>query len=236
MSKRPIVSRSGAVTRRLLGVVSGLVAVAALAAAMVAQGPAPPPEQDGIVFVGSSIFHRWPNLARQMAPLPVLNLAFDGSQTADMLRMLDSRVLPRRPRVIAYYCGSNDVDAGEPASAIFERTRQFIDRAAGALPETRVVYVSINRAPEKQDRWDVVDAVNRRVEAYAAETAFLQYVDVNPVLFGRDGTPRAELYLPDGLHFRPPAYDEFARILKPVLTEAFTRRVNPDVTKPGARP
>jgi hypothetical protein len=30
-----------------------------------------------------------------------------------------------------------------------------------------------------------------------------------------------DLYLPDELHFKPAAYDEFARIIKPVLAEAW---------------
>jgi lysophospholipase L1-like esterase len=209
--------------RRLLGILlSGLIAVASLVPVVVAA------EQDRtvrsqavIVFVGSSIFHRWTNLTQQMAPLPVLNRAIDGTQTADMLRILESDVLASRPKVIVYYCGSNDVDAGEPAARIFDRIRQFVVRVATALPGTRVVFVSINRAPEKQDLWNVVDAVNHLVEAYAGETKHLQYVDVNQVLFNRDGTPRGELYLSDQLHFRPAAYEEIARVLKPVLTQAF---------------
>ena len=156
-----------------------------------------------------------------MAPLPVVNLAFDGSQTSDMLRMLDARVLPYAPRVVVYYCGSNDISVGEPAAAIFGRIREFVGRTTTALPQATIVFVSINRAPEKQDRWQVVDAVNRQIEEYAAEVKRLRYVDVNPALFNRDGKPRVELYLSDGLHFRPPAYEEFARILKPVLTKAF---------------
>ena len=158
-----------------------------------------------------------------MAPLPIVNRAFDGAQTEDMLRGFQSFVLPYRPRVIVYYCGSNDVDAGDPAEAIVDRIQQFVRRVATALPETRMIFVSINRAPEKRERWDVVDLVNRRVEAYAATTPRLEYVDVNPVLFNPDGTPRAELYLSDQLHFRPRAYEEFARVLKPVLTRAFGR-------------
>jgi len=151
----------------------------------------------------------------------VLNRALDGLQTADVLRSLDSDLLRSRPKVIAYYCGSNDVDAGDAAEAIFDRIRQFIVRVEAALPGTRVVFVSINRAPEKRDRWDVVDAVNHLVQMYAAQTKHVQYVDVNPVLFNRDGKPRLELYLSDGLHFRPAAYEEFTRILKPVLTRAY---------------
>jgi lysophospholipase L1-like esterase len=198
-----------------------LGAVSAGPTTLAADEPSP---GGGIVFVGSSIFHRWTNLTTQMAPLPIVNRAFDGAQTEDMLRGFQSFVLPYRPRVIVYYCGSNDVDAGDPAEAIVDRIQQFVRRVATALPDTQVIFVSINRAPEKKERWDVVDLVNRRIEADAATTPRLEYVDVNPVLFNPDGTPRAELYLPDQLHLRPPAYEEFTRVLKPVLTRAFGRR------------
>jgi lysophospholipase L1-like esterase len=177
----------------------------------------------GVVFVGSSIFHRWTNLAAQMAPLPITNLAIDGTETFDMLRMVDSRVIPLRPRVIAYYCGSNDVDAGEPAAAIVGRVVQFVDRVAKALPDTRVIFVSVNRAPEKQDRWDVVDEVNRQIQKYAADHPRVEYVDVNPVLFNADGSSRLDLFMSDQLHLRPKAYEGFAAILKPVLTRALNR-------------
>jgi lysophospholipase L1-like esterase len=201
---------------------SGLIAQPSLVPSVSAAGQDEVTRSRGvIVFVGSSIFHRWTSLSKQMAPLPVLNRAVDGSETSDMLRILDSDVLPSRPKVIVYYCGGNDVDAGEPADAIVDRIRQFVVRVGTVLPETRIVFVSINRAPEKRDLWNVVDAVNRQVEAYAAGTKYLQYVDVNPVLFNHDGTPRTELYLSDQLHFRPAGYEELARVLKPVLTNAF---------------
>ncbi len=38
-----------------------------------------------------------------MAPLPVVNLAIDGTVTADVLRMVDARGIPLQPKVIAYY-------------------------------------------------------------------------------------------------------------------------------------
>ncbi len=176
-----------------------------------------------IVFVGSSIFHRWTALSSQMAPLPIVNLAFDGAQTGDMLRLVDSRVVPYKPRVVAYYCGSNDVDAGEDGTAIFERIQQFMVRARTALPDVRIVFVSIIRAPEKQSRWGVVDDVNRRVQTYAAGTQGIAFVDVNPLVFTADGMPRFDLYLSDQLHFRPKAYEAFAAALKPVLTNAFEK-------------
>jgi lysophospholipase L1-like esterase len=202
----------------IVPVVAALVIASAPAAPAVGAAQAGP-----IVFVGSSIFHRWTALSAQMAPLPIVNLAFDGAQTEDMLRLVDARVVPHQPRVVAYYCGSNDVDAGESPEAIFGRIRQFIDRTKAALPDVRVVFVSVIRAPEKQSRWDVVDDVNRRVKAYAAGRKWIEFVDVNPLVFTADGTPRFDLYLSDQLHFRPKAYEAFAATIKPVLTNAFER-------------
>jgi lysophospholipase L1-like esterase len=193
----------------------------ALAAALAAPALHAQQATGGVVFVGSSIFHRWTRLESQMAPLPITNVAFDGSVTADMLRMVDSRVIPLRPKVIAYYCGSNDVSLGEPADAIAGRIVRFIERVAAVLPDTRVVFVSINRAPSKEDRWDVVDDVNGQIKGYAVSHPRVEYVDVNPVLFDANGKPRVDLYMSDELHLRPPAYEGFATILKPVLRRAF---------------
>lgn len=198
----------------------------ALAAALLMPGPAaaqrPPPPTGVILFVGSSIFHRWTQLAAQMAPLPIVNRAFDGAQTADLLGAFGSLVPPYGPRVVVYYCGSNDIDNGEPAEAIADRIRQFVVRVGTAFPRTQTIFVSINRAPEKRDRWDVVDAVNERIRTFAAANPRVQYVDVNPLLFDH-GRPRTELYMSDGLHLRPQAYEAFAGLLKPLLSAAFER-------------
>ena len=78
--------------------IAALVAVAlSIGAPMAAPGVAAADAADpqGILFVGSSIFHRWTNLQAQMAPLPISNIAFDGAQTDDMLRIVDAYVLPK---------------------------------------------------------------------------------------------------------------------------------------------
>ncbi len=177
-------------------------------------------EKGTILFVGSSIFHRWTQLAAQMAPLPVTNIAFDGAMTDDWNRLIDSRVIPAHPKVIVYYCGSNDVDTGDAPVRIVGRIRQFIDRVMAALPAARIVFVSVNKAPEKRERWNVVDEINRQIQKYAQRNPRVEFVDMNAVLLKTDGTPRPELFMNDQLHLRPAAYEEFAPMLKPVLTRA----------------
>jgi hypothetical protein len=93
-------------------------------------------------------------------------------------------------------------------------------------PDTFVYYTSILKAPEKMDRWDVVDAVNREMERSSRPTKMLGYIDLNPVLFDKSGALRRDLFLPDELHFRPSstAYPEFAQIVKPILSKAWETR------------
>ena len=189
---------------------------------------ASPPPQGGILFVGSSIFRLWTGLQAHMAPLPVINRAFGGSRTAEQLHYMDRIVLPHRPRVIVYYCGSNDVNANESAEAIASRYQEFSERVRKVLPETRVYFASIIKAPQKRDRWDVVEAANARVRDYSARTPGRFFIDLHPALEQAPGQPRMDLYLPDQLHYLPPAYDRMTAVIKPILVAAWA-----EVSMPG---
>lgn len=181
------------------------------------------PQNQGIVFVGSSIFAFWSRLNEHMAPLPVLNRAIPGTVTQDMLNGIEQMVFRYRPRIVVYYCGSNDVSIGEDEESIVERTQRFTRRLHQKLPNTFFYYTAIQKAPEKRARWNVVDAVNRDMERFCRSTGHTGFIDLNPVLFGPRGQIRDELFLPDRLHFRPDssAYSEFAGVVKPVLTKAW---------------
>lgn len=179
-----------------------------------------PPPRGGILFVGSSIFRQWTNVAEQMAPLPVLNRAFGGSRTGDQLARFAQVVPPYAPKVIVYYCGSNDLKAGaepEDPAAIFARFREFSERVRAAYPDTRLIFASATRSPDRVNRWEQVDHYNALARAYCAAVPHRFFFDLNPLLVDAAGRPRLELYKDDKLHFHPPAYDLFAAALKPVV-------------------
>jgi lysophospholipase L1-like esterase len=185
----------------------------------------------GIVFVGSSIFRQWTTVPEQMAPLPVLNRAFGGSRTGDQLARFDQVITPYAPKVIVYYCGSNDLKAGavaEDPAAIFARFRAFSERVQATLPQTRIIFVSSTRSPDRVARWEQVDHYNALARASCATTPNRLFVDVNPALVDAAGHPRLDLYKEDKLHFHPPAYVEFTRVIRPVLERVWadvSRRV-----------
>ena len=182
---------------------------------------AQPPAPGGVLLVGSSIFRQWTNVVEMMAPLPVLNRAFGGSRTGDQLERFEQVVPPYAPKVIVYYCGSNDLKAGDLPDAIFERFKEFSRRVRRALPETRLVFVSSTRSPDRVARWDHVTRYNTLAREYCAAVPHHTFIDINPALFDRDGKPRLELYQNDKLHFQPSAYVEFTAIIKPVVTQVW---------------
>ena len=180
-----------------------------------------PPPTGVILFIGSSIFKQWTNVVEHMSPLPVFNRAFGGSRTSDILERMDQLVLPYAPKVIVYYAGGNDINNREPAAAVFGRIYDFERRVHSKLPDTRIIFVSIDRAPQKRDRWDVVDAANKLIRDYCAATPRLTFINMDPVTHDEKGEARLELYKDDKLHFKPATYERFAAVIKPVVKKTW---------------
>ena len=180
-----------------------------------------PPRKGSILFIGSSILKFWSTLAHDISPLPVVNRAFGGARTWEVLHYMDRIVLPYEPRVIVYYCGSNDIHCGAEPQGIAQRFEEFVRRVREKLPSTAVVFISIIQAPQKFDKWNVVEQTNRLVQAFCTRMPGVFFVDVNPVFFDSSHRLRVELFAEDGLHLQPVAYREMTHIIKPVLEKAW---------------
>lgn len=83
------------------------------------------------------------------------------------------------------------------------------------------MFVFSTRSPDRVAKWDRVDHYNGLVRAYCAATPRHTFIDLNPGLVDSEGRPRLELYQKDKLHVHPPAYVEFAAVIKPVLTRVW---------------
>jgi lysophospholipase L1-like esterase len=82
---------------------------------------------------------------------------------------------------------------------------------------------AINRAPQKKDRWSVVDEANAGIKSYAEKSDRVVYAELNTALFDEKGNPRLDLYQNDQLHFKPAAYEEFTKIIKPILQQLWEK-------------
>jgi len=179
----------------------------------------PVPAPGGVLLVGSSNFRKWTNAVTDLAPLPVTNRAFGGSQTSHQLMFFDQVVPPCHPGLVVWYCGSNDIKGKKDATSILERTEEWISRVKQMDTAAAVLLVSVIRAPQKHrdGQVAVVDAVNRGYEEIARSKEGVFYVDVNPALQSPTGESRAELYVSDGLHLNGEGYHQMTTLLKPAI-------------------
>ncbi len=180
---------------------------------------APAPAPGGILLVGSSIIRKWATHARDLAPLPVTNRGFGGSRTADQLFFFDQIVPSSRASLVVWYCGSNDVNGNKSSEEINRNTKVWIERTQTALPQARILLVSVIRAPQKREEGKLlpVDEVNKGLLALAGSIKGVTYADVNPAMETPAGEAVAECYLPDKLHLTEEGYRRLALVLKPII-------------------
>ena len=168
-----------------------------------------------IVFTGSSIIALWENLPQFFPEVKLLNTAISGSQTHEIYAHLDTLVISQSPSLVCYYCGSNDINHAVAVQVIVENVIKTYQAMRDKLGQTAFVFLSIIKAPQKMDRWDMVDEVNTQISQLAPTYPGFAYIDINPVFFTEDGQPRVEFYVADQLHLTLPAYVALGAYLAP---------------------
>lgn len=169
------------------------------------------------MFVGSSSIRMWETLADDFAGLAVVNRGFGGSTLTDVAYFTPRIVLPARPRLVVLYAGDNDLANGHTPEQVLGDYRAFARQVHAALPETRIVFVSVKPSPS---RWALADAMRRTnalIQAEIARDSRATFVDVFTPMLGADGRPRPELFRDDSLHMTANGYAIWRARLAPLV-------------------
>jgi lysophospholipase L1-like esterase len=170
-----------------------------------------------ILFTGSSSIRRWTMMDKDFAGLPVLNRGFGGSSYPDLVRYIERIAVPVKPKTIVFYSGDNDTARGRTAAQIEADVRAIAAKIHAALPETRLVFISIKPSIARWEHVDVMRDANARIKKFVSEDPRRVFVDVFPQMLGADGKPRPELYVEDGLHLTRAGEAIWTAALDPVL-------------------
>jgi lysophospholipase L1-like esterase len=178
---------------------------------------ATPPPVGGVVFVGSSSFRMWKNAAADFPGVPLLNRGFGGSTLPEVLQLTPRLVLKYQPHLVVLYAGDNDLSAGRRPVDVLDDYKSFVAIVRGALPATRIVFVSIKPSPS---RWAIAGRMreaNELIRQEIARDTLASYVDVYTPMIGANGHPRAELIGPDSLHMTRAGYLLWKERLAPLV-------------------
>lgn len=176
-----------------------------------------PPPQDAVLFIGSSSIRLWKTLEQDFPGTRVINRGFGGSQVEHSLRYADRIVLPYRPRLIVFYAGDNDLAAGKSPGRVLEDFKAFAAKVREALPQTRILYVSIRPSAARWHLYGRQWLANTMVRDFADADPLVDYVDVVPALLGPDGRPREDLLVADKLHLNEQGYRAWTAVIRPAV-------------------
>jgi lysophospholipase L1-like esterase len=172
------------------------------------------PPLGGVLFVGSSSIANWTTLEEDFPGVSVINRGFGGSQVLDCTYFAPRIVLPYRPKTIVFYCGENDMGQGAEPQRVLEDFQGFVQFVHGALPDTRILFMSLKPSPALTRIADKLSEANALVQSFTQSDARLGYIDVATPMLGPDGQPRAELFKPDGQHLSPRGYALWTEVVK----------------------
>ncbi|MBL9189895.1 MAG: hypothetical protein JNK23_20615 [Opitutaceae bacterium] len=178
-----------------------------------------PPAPGGVLFTGSSSIRRWTTLAEDFPGVRTINRGFGGSYLSDCVHYFDRIVPAHRPRLVVLFAGTNDLNGGRTPEEVAGSFRAFCNKLHTALPEAKILYISIGLAPS---RWKIADKMaltNALIAAHCAADPRRKFVDLNPHTLSGDGEPRPELYVADRLHLNAAGYAIWRKHLAPHLAE-----------------
>lgn len=182
-----------------------------------------PAEKGGIVFTGSSSIRLWKTLKADFPGLPVLNRGFGGSIANDLIVHFDTVVGRHEPKLVVTYTGSNDINAKlTPQETLADYTR-FLDLVHERFPEARIIITSVKIGEKRLTQMPAVHEVNRLLQAWTQGKEWTRYVDCTSYLADEKGHPIRKYYAKDLLHLSPEGYEEWTKILLPVVQEEWAK-------------
>ena len=177
--------------------------------------------KDPVLFIGSSSI-RWWRTNELFPGFLVINRGFGGAQISDINYYLNRIVVPYNPKVIVFYCGGNDMYTGKKTpEQVVNDFNSFYAAVHKALPETRIIFMSLKPGPSSWNSRQLEYEVNDRVKALSQKLENLFYVDVATGMLNSKGLPDPNDYQKDGVHLTYRADVKWAALLRPTLTKVY---------------
>jgi lysophospholipase L1-like esterase len=176
-----------------------------------------PPSEDAVWFTGSSTIRRWTTMQVDFPGLAVVNHGFGGSMISDAIYFADRLLAGRPPRVIVLYSGGNDINAGRTPERVCEDFKTFVGKVRVKYPAARIVFMGIGPSVKRWAQAEKQKKANRLIREFMGAGRNMDYVEAWDEFLDRDGKPRPELFVADGLHNNAEGYRIRAEILRPYL-------------------
>lgn len=177
------------------------------------------PAKGSILFVGSSSFRMWHDVADYFPNHRVVNRGFGGARVSDILYHMQKLVIGYKPSQIIFYCGENDLANGYTPEEMLDDVKCFVRMVDIHLPGVPILIVSVKPSPYSARILEKQQKTNALLCDFCRTKKHLKYLDISGLMMTPQGDMRPELYLQDRLHMTKEAYKLWAAAIEPYLIQ-----------------
>ena len=170
-----------------------------------------------IVFTGSSSIVGWKSLATDFPDKKILNRAFGGSQTFEVVHFADRIITPYQAKQVVIYSGDNDIAADKSPETVLADFKTLFNKIRKQDKKVVVTFISIKPSPSRKQYMPAIVKANQLVKEFLKSQKRTSYVDVYYPMLTPNGNPRPELFQSDSLHMVQAGYDLWKKLVQPHL-------------------
>ncbi|HEY9260201.1 GDSL-type esterase/lipase family protein [Chitinophaga sp.] len=178
-----------------------------------------PPVNDAILFIGSSSFTYWKDVAAYFPEHHIINRGFGGSSLPDVIHYANDVIFAYHPKQIVIYCGENDLATADTVTAdsVVQRFCQLFTLIRSRMPDIPVTFVSLKPSPSRSRLMPRMVAANQAIKKYLRKQKHTSFVDVYHKMLQKDGTVKADIFKADQLHMNAQGYSIWQKAIAPAL-------------------
>jgi lysophospholipase L1-like esterase len=181
-----------------------------------------------IVFLGSSIFERWTDVAPEFfSNKNYINRGISGQISPQLLIRFRQDVIDLKPRAVVILAGSNDIagSTGHVTNAtIMDNIKSMTELSkVNGIKVIICVYLPVYDYPWRKGLHpaDKIIALNKEIKAYASKEGLTLLDYFSPLVDERNGQ-KANLTL-DGVHPNAAGYTIMAKVTEEAISKALLR-------------
>jgi lysophospholipase L1-like esterase len=177
---------------------------------------------NGILFVGSSTFNLWHNMAGYFPGYVITNRGFGGSSMRDVLYFYEHLVKPHKPAQLFLYEGDNDlVNDHYTVDEFIADVKCFIHLTHICFPKCEIHILSIKPSPARQKVFGKYIEANARMKELCDQAPNLHFIDMWSLMTNPQSYPAGttDYFLTDSLHLNATGYKRWAEVITPYLKQ-----------------
>lgn len=174
-----------------------------------------------ILFIGSSSFTNWKDVANYFPSYTILNRGFGGSSITHLIMYADDIIFKYQPKQIVIYCGENDLTGGPTITSevVLNRFKELYAMIRTKFPTIPVAYISMKPSPSRTKLLTTMQEANAKIEAFIQTQKRTKYINVYAPMLNADGSMKPEIYRADSLHMNSKGYEIWQKVIRPYLVK-----------------